>query len=161
MKIQRNRAVSALALLSLFVGFTANAQEAVSDNMDILRAKIAADKKLIIADNLVLTESQAAAFWPIYEEYQTELRALNGRTAALIENYAAAYNAGSVPEAKAEELLDEALSIDEAKVALKKKYARRLKNVIPTIERVRYLQMENKIRALIDYDLAANIPLVD
>jgi Spy/CpxP family protein refolding chaperone len=161
MKFELRGAARALALLSLLVGFAAGAQEQISDNMDILREKVAADKKLIIAENLILTESQAAQFWPIYEAYQKDLAALNERIGALIENYASAYNAGNVQEAKANELVDEFLAIEKAQLDLKQKYAERLDGVIPAVERARYLQMENKIRALIDYDLAANIPLVD
>jgi Spy/CpxP family protein refolding chaperone len=148
-------------LLSLLVGFAAGAQEQLSDNMDILREKVAADKKLIIAENLILTESQAAQFWPIYDAYQKDLAALNERIGALVENYATAYNAGNVQEAKANELVEEFLAIEEAQLDLRKKYADRLDGVIPAVERARYLQMEQKIRALIDYDMAANIPLVD
>jgi hypothetical protein len=148
-------------LLSLLVGFAAGAQEQLSDNMDILREKVAADKKLIIAENLILTESQAAQFWPIYDAYQKDLAALNERIGALIENYATAYNAGNVQETKANELVEEFLAIEEAQLDLRKKYADRLHGVIPAVERARYLQMEQKIRALIDYDMAANIPLVD
>lgn len=161
MKLQLNRAASALALFSLLVGFAAGAQEQLSDNMDILREKVAADKKLIIAENLILTESQAAQFWPIYDAYQKDLAALNERIGALVENYATAYNAGNVQEAKANELVEEFLAIEEAQLDLRKKYADRLDGVIPAVERARYLQMEQKIRALIDYDMAANIPLVD
>jgi Spy/CpxP family protein refolding chaperone len=161
MKLQLNGAASALALLSLLVGFAAGAQEQLSDNMDILREKVAADKKLIIAENLILTESQAAQFWPIYDAYQKDLAALNERIGALVENYATAYNAGNVQEAKANELVEEFLAIEEAQLDLRKKYADRLDGVIPAVERARYLQMEQKIRALIDYDMAANIPLVD
>jgi Spy/CpxP family protein refolding chaperone len=148
-------------LLSLLVGFAAGAQEQLSDNMDILREKIAADKKLIIAENLILTEAQAAKFWPIYEAYQKDLAAVNGRIEGLIENYATAYNAGNVQESKANELVEEFLAIEEAQLDLKKNYAERLDGVIPAVERARYLQMEQKIRALIDYDMAASIPLVD
>jgi hypothetical protein len=148
-------------LLSLLAGYAAGAQEQLADNMDILRQKIAADKKLIIAENLILTESQSAAFWPIYDAYQKDLTALNQRIEALIDNYATAYNAGNVQEAKADELVEEFLAIEEAQLGLKKKYAERLDGAIPAVERARYLQMEQKIRALIDYDMAANIPLVD
>jgi hypothetical protein len=148
-------------LFSLLVGFAAGAQEQLSDNMDILREKVAADKKLIIAENLFLTESQAAAFWPIYDAYQKDLAGLNQRLGALIENYATAYNAGNVQEAKADELVEEFLAIEEAQLDLKRKYAEQLDGVIPAVERARYLQMENKIRALIDFDMAANIPLVN
>lgn len=161
MKLHVDRAARVLGLLSLLVGLAAGAQEQLADNMDILREKIAADKKLIIADNLILTETQAAAFWPIYDAYQKDLAALNRRLGALIDNYATAYNAGNVQDAKADELVDEFLAIERAQLDLKKKYARQLDGVIPAVERARYLQMEQKIRALIDYDMAANIPLVD
>jgi hypothetical protein len=39
------------------------------DNMQILRDKIKADKKLLVAANMELTESEAKGFWPVYEEY--------------------------------------------------------------------------------------------
>jgi hypothetical protein len=148
-------------LLALLVGFAAGAQEQLASNMDVLRQSIAADKRVIIADNLALTESQAAAFWPIYDAYQQDLAALNRRLVALIDNYASAYNAGNVQAAKADELVKEFLAIEGAQLDLQKKYAKKLNGVIPAVERARYLQMEHKIRALIDYDLAANIPLVD
>jgi hypothetical protein len=129
--------------------------------MDILRDKIKADKKLLIAENLMLTESQASAFWPIYDEYQKELQAINQRLGKLIQAYANDYNAGTVTDEKAKTMLSEALAVDEAEVALRKKYAQRLDGVIPAIEVARYIQMENKIRALIRFDMAANIPLVE
>lgn len=148
-----------VSLLSIFLGVTALAQS--TTNMDILRDKISADKKLVIATNLSLTESQANAFWPIYDEYQRELGALNQRMARLIQNYANEYNAGSLSEASAKTLLADSLAIEEADVALRKKYAARLDGVIPAVEVARYIQMEGKIRALIRFDLAANIPLAE
>jgi hypothetical protein len=129
--------------------------------MDILRDKLNADKKLVIAENLTLTESQAAAFWPVYDEYQQELEAINQRLAGVIKAYAAEYNAGTLSDSKAKELLAESIAIEKAETALKDKYIGRLDGVIPTIEMARYIQMENKIRALIKFELAANIPLAD
>jgi hypothetical protein len=146
-------------VLLLFAGL-GTAQEKPASNMEILRDKIKADKKLLIAENLKLTESQAKAFWPIYDEYQKELQALNQRLSTLIQSYAKEYNAATVTDDKAKSLLNEAIAIDEAEVALRKKYAQRLEGVIPAKEAARYLQMENKIRALIRYDLATEIPLV-
>jgi len=66
----------------------------------------------------------------------------------------------SVTDAKAKALMDEALAIEAAELALKKSCLGRLDGVIPAMKAVRYLQIENKIRALIRFDLAANIPLV-
>ena len=129
--------------------------------MDILRDKLKADKKLLVAENLVLTESEAQKFWPIYEEYQTALEGLNERLGRAIDAYATEYNAMSVTDAKAKALMEEALAIEDAELALKKNCLARLDGVIPAMKAVRYLQIENKIRALIRFDVAANIPLVE
>jgi Spy/CpxP family protein refolding chaperone len=139
---------------------TAMAQDQPASNMDILRDKLKADKKLLVAENLSLTEGESQKFWPIYEEYQSELDGLNARLGRAIEAYATEYNAMSVTDAKAKALMDEALAIEAAELALKKNCLGRLDGVIPAMKAVRYLQIENKIRALIRFDLAANIPLV-
>ncbi len=152
-----------LAVLFCAVFAAASTQSAVQDkpasNMDILRDKIKADKKLLIADNLGLTEAESAAFWPVYEEYQKELEAINQRLGKAIQSYAQEYNAKTMTDEKAKALMTEALAIEEAEVALKKKYLDRLTGVVPAAKAARYIQMENKIRAIIRFDLAANIPL--
>ena len=151
---------SVFSVLLLLLGSGVGAQEQLASNMDILRDKLAADKKLMVAENLILTESEASAFWPMYEDYQQELEAINQRLARLILDYADAYNAAAlISDAKAKELLTEALAIEEAEVALRKTYAERMDEVVPTVEVARYLQMENKIRAVVKFDIAAEIPL--
>ena len=149
------------ATFLLLNGLTSAAQAQGAMNMEILRDKISADKKLVIASNLSLTEAQASAFWPIYDEFQEELRALNQRTGRLIQSYANAYNAGSLSDDSARTLLDESIAVDEADVALRREYADRLVGVIPAVQIARYIQMERKIRALIRFDLAAQIPLAE
>ena len=58
-----------------------------ADNMQILRDKLMADKKLVVAANMALTEGEAKAFWPLYEQYQKELHQINDRTAMLLVGY--------------------------------------------------------------------------
>jgi hypothetical protein len=140
-------------------GDVSAAQDQPASNMEILRDKIKADKKLVIAENLGLTEAESKAFWPVYEEFQKELDAINERLATAILSYAQEYNAGTLTDAKAKTLMTEALAIEEAEVAMKKKYMDRLSGILPAIKAARYIQMESKIRALIRFDLAANIPL--
>jgi len=146
---------------ALFCAACAGAQEVTESSMDVLREQLGVDKKLVVEENLVLTEDQAAAFWPIYEDYQKELKAIDQRVVRLVNEYADAYNDLSITNAKAKQLIDEAIAVDEAEVVLRKKYAARLNGVIPAIEVARYLQIENKIRAVIRFDLADVIPLVE
>jgi hypothetical protein len=84
------------------------AQDKPADNMQILRDKLKADKKLVVATNMELTESEAKSFWPIYEEYQKELQKINRRIVALLESYAADFRSKSLTDDKAKKLIDEA-----------------------------------------------------
>ena len=68
-----------------------NAEDKPASNAHILRDKIEADKKLVVAKNMNLTESEAKAFWPIYDDaYQKDLDGLNKRLVKLIRTYAGA-----------------------------------------------------------------------
>jgi hypothetical protein len=153
--------VASLLALALLGAACAGAQDLEVSSMDVLRAQLDLDKKVVVEDNLILTEAQAAAFWPIYEDYQRELRALDERVVRLVNEYSEAYGASSITDAIAARLLAEAIALDEAEVDLRKRYAARLVAVIPPIEAARYLQIERKIRAVVEFDLADRIPLVE
>jgi hypothetical protein len=64
------------------------AQSTATTNMEILRQKIKADKKLVVAQNLTLTDVEGTAFWPVYDAYQKDLQQINQRLAAAILAYA-------------------------------------------------------------------------
>ena len=139
---------------------SAMAQTAGTTNMEILRQKIKADKKLVVAQNLKLTDAEATAFWPVYDAYQKDLQAINQRLTAAIRAYADAYNKGPVTNETAKKLLDESLAIDEAEAQLKGSYVPKVLAALPATKAARYIQIENKIRAAIRYELAEGIPLV-
>jgi len=130
------------------------------DNMQILRDKIKADKKLLVAANMELTESEAKGFWPVYEQYQQALANFNQRIVKLIERYAAAYRTNSMTDELAKQLTDEFVAIGKGEAAVKEFYVSKLSEVLPPKKVARYLQMENKIRSAIKYELAGEIPLV-
>jgi hypothetical protein len=134
------------------------AQDKPADNMQILREKIGADKKLLVATNMELTESEAKAFWPVYEKYQQELFLLRSRTLKLIDDYAAAY--GKMNNEIARKLLDEFMTIDALGPKLRQAYLPKFRKVLPEVKVVRYYQIENKINAALMYELAAKIPLI-
>jgi len=150
--------VMVAALLGL--GALAAAQDKPADNMQIMREKVKADKKLMVAANMQLTESEAKGFWPVYEAYQKDLAAINQRIVKLIESYAADYNANTLTDEKAKKLVDELVAIEQAEAGLKTSYVPKLGKVLPMKKVARYLQVENKVRALVKYELAGGIPLV-
>jgi hypothetical protein len=153
--------IMSLALTAILLGFVgyAAAQEKSAD-MEILREKIKADKKLLVAMNMELTDSEAKSFWPIYEQYQKDLQKINQRIVKVLDGYADDYRNKSLTDDKARKLIDEALAIDKAEADLKSAYAPKLGKVLTAIKVARYLQIENKIRAVVKYDIASGVPLV-
>src|SRR5450631_2797475 len=128
-------------------------------DMQILRDKIKADKKVVVAANMELTDAEAKAFWPIYDAYQNDLKAINERLGNAILVYADAYRARTLNDDMAKKLLDEAIAIEESEAKLRKDYAAKLTKALPATQAARYLQIESKIRAALRYELAAQIPL--
>ena len=152
----------AVVLMAALAGVALPAwtQDRPSSNMEILREKIKADKKLLVAINMKLTESEAKGFWSVYDEYQKDLEKLNKRIGGLLRIYAKDYRNKTLTDAKAKKLIDEFLSIEQAEANLKGSYVPRLNKLLPAKKVARYLQIENKIRAIVRYDLAARVPLV-
>jgi hypothetical protein len=136
------------------------AQDEPADNMQILRDKIRADKKFVVATNMELTESEAKNFWPIYDQYQKDLHNINRRIVAVLESYEADFKGKSLTDDKAKKLIDEALAVEQAEANLKSTYAPKLGKALPVRKVARYLQIENKIRAVVKYDLTQGVPLV-
>ena len=146
--------------LAVCIAIPALAQDKPASNMEILRQKLQADKKLVVAANMDLTESEAKGFWPVYDAYQADLDGLNRRLGQLIKRYAEAYRTKTLTEETAKSLIDEAIAIERAEVGMRESYVPKLSAALPGTKVARYLQIENKIRALIKYELASEIPLV-
>ena len=158
------RLASLLICIATLLSLPAVAQSpanggAATDNMRILREKMMGDKKLIVAANMALTDAESKAFWPIYDAYQAELQKINEQLGTIIADYARMHNAGKLTDARARALMDRYLGAEEAEVRLKRTFAKRLDKVLPGVKVTRYLQIENKIRAIVKYELAGEVPL--
>jgi len=149
----------AIIVSLLFSAGSVLAQQPTEDTMQALKEKVKADKKLVVSANMNLTDSEAKGFWPVYESYQKDLGGINQRLAKLIKDYADAYNGNTIDDAKAKSLLTEVLAIENAEAGLKKSYLPKFEKVIPMKKVAVYYQIENKIRALVRYELASEIPL--
>lgn len=157
----KERGVFTVVLLAavMIMVVPALAQDKPADNMKILLEKVRADKKLLVADNMQLTEAEAKAFWPVYDQYQDELSQLRTRTVKLIKDYVGAY--GKMTNDTAKKLLDEYMAIQTLGPKLLQSYLPKFRKVLPEIKVARYYQIENKIQAAVMYELAAQIPLVE
>jgi len=130
----------------------------IAEDSNVLRKKIMMDqKRLIIMDNMELTDAEGQAFWPVYEKHQEELFQVNQRGAKLILAYAAAYQ--TLTDEQAVKLIDEYYDIQDARLVVMKKMASDVSKVLPGKKAFRYMQVESKLSAIGRYELAKEIPL--
>jgi hypothetical protein len=151
---------TAIMLTTLGFAMPGLAQDKPANNLETIHEKLKADKKMIVTKYMELTDSEAKQFWPVYEEYQKDLRKLNERLGSLLQSYAAEHRSNSLSDEKAKKLLDEWLALDKDEAGHRKAYAGKVLKVLPAKKAARYLQIENEFRVLLKYDLAATVPLV-
>jgi hypothetical protein len=146
------------SVLACLVGGVAVAQDKPADDMDVLRERLRADKRAVVASVLELTESEAKVFWPVYNAYQSDMVTHYDRVLKFLDTYAKSYD--SMTDEMATTLLKQFLGLERDQVALLTSYLPRFQKVLPPRKVAKMYQIENKARALVNYELARGIPLV-
>ncbi len=157
MKEKHTIILATIAIVVMFEAGLAFSQDKPSDNMQIVIEKIHADKKLLVTENMQLTDAEAKAFWPVYKQFQDELFLIRTRTVKLIKDYADAYETMNNNTAK--KLLNEYMSIDAMGPKLRQAYLPKFRKALPEVKVARYYQIENKLETMVKYQLVKEIPL--
>ena len=160
--IFRRGFITAITLLPLTFGF-ANvfADEVDADALAEARDLLKSGREELVRGELQLTESEVAAFWPIYEQYRDDIERVRDRQAKMISTYVEAYWAAELNDDLAKDILDEHFAVNTALLKIEKKYVRRFRKVLPAAKVTRFYQLENKLDAEIDVALASLIPLYE
>jgi len=149
----------AASLLLVFAAAPLQAGEADEASLEILRDTLHSNKKAIVDVNLALSDSEARAFWPVYDRYQKDLAAVQDRLVQVIEDYRA--NFGSMTDEKARKLVDDYLAVERDRAEVRRAFLGPISEVLPGRKVMRFYQIENKIDAVLRYELAATIPVVE
>ena len=156
-----NRPLLALTAGMLLVGNPAAHAQTQSPNLNddtqMLLSQIQADKAAVVLKSLELTDPEARAFTPVYDEYQKERKEIAQRQIAELNKFASNY--GSMTDKAAGEILKNWFKIQEDKNDLVKKYAKKFDHVLPKTKVLRFVQVENKLETVVDLQAARVIPL--
>ena len=136
----------------------ASAQSSVDQDIDLMRKDVRSQKKQIIAANLQLTDAEAEKFWPLYDQYTAELVKINDAKYAAIKDYATNYD--TLTDDKAVSLTRQILGVDQSVAQLREKYVPIMGKVISGKKTALFFQLDRRLVALIDLQLAAAIPMV-
>ena len=130
----------------------------VSKYIELLRSDVRNSRTEIVTEALNLAEPQSTAFWPIYREYEKEMAALGDKRIALIKQYAANYD--SMTDKMAKDLANQAFKINGDRLNILKKYYGKVEKVLQPKLAARWAQVENAMNALIDVQVASELPLM-
>jgi Mg-chelatase subunit ChlI len=130
--------------------------ELVTDEQILLK-QVMTDKRAVYARNLAFSDSESRAFWPIYDEYEAKIKKLDDRFLALVNEFAARYD--TLTDTDASAMLEEKMSIEKERMALKQTYTRKIAKVIPAKKALRYAQLETRIEIMLRRDVYGVIPL--
>jgi len=131
----------------------------VSQEFEKTREEMQRQKDAVMAADMKLTEQESKAFWPLYREYQGTLRKLQDRYIELLAEYAREREKDTFTDQKTRTLLDEYMDIDREDLWLKRAYLEKFNKILPAKKVMRYFQMENKIAAMVNYQMTQGIPL--
>ena len=127
--------------------------------VELLHVDVRTKKTAIFTEIMQFNDQQAAKFWPIYNEYDTELQKLNDQKLAGIQEYAK--NFGNMTDEKADELAMLALELENKRNDLKKTYYEKIRGQLGGIVAARFLQIENQLLMVIVLQIAASLPIVE
>jgi len=146
--------VASLVVCSLGLSAPAVAQTS-QKQLDIAAAR--AQRKATVGANMNLSADEASRFWPVYDAYEKRMDSIEDRHVKELKDFAAKYN--SFTDADAKKKLDEVLAIQQARLDVQKEFVPQFRNAVSQVKVTRFYQIDNKIQALIQCDIAQLVPL--
>lgn len=147
---------TAASLVACTLGLSGLASAQTSQKqLDVAAAR--AQRKATVGANMNLTPDEASKFWPVYDAYEKSMDRIEDRHVKELKDFAAKYN--NLTDADAQKKLDEVIAIQQARLDVQKEYIPQFRAVIPQVKVTRFYQIDNKIQALIQCDIAQLVPL--
>ena len=160
--------VAILSLTGLIMGPKTSAQTAtaqqstqhvISDqDLNLLRKDIRSQRKQLIAANLKLTDDEATKFWPVYDQYVSELITINDRKFAVIQEYADNY--GKLTNEQSLSFARRRLDSDIEVAQLRHKYVPIVSKVLDGKKSATFFQLDRRIAMMVELQLSSRMPLV-
>ena len=130
----------------------------LQEYITLLRKDVNTDKVKILGEVMQFDAEDAAKFWPMYHDYDSELNKLNDMRLANIKEYAQNYT--NMTENKADELIKNAMSYQKQRDELLAKCYERVKQQLGAVTAARFVQVEHQLLLIIDLKIASALPIV-
>jgi len=126
--------------------------------VELTRGAIQQKRQEIVTLAMTLTAGEEKGFWPLYREWRSVNSGLGDRRLDLITKVE---NSSGMGDAEVKALVDVALKLETDTLAQKKKYVQRFRKILPEKKVARFFQLESKLDAVVNYDLAGRVALAE
>ena len=130
----------------------------VEKNLDLIRRDLRSEKKKILAANVPLTAEEATRFWPVYDQYALDMSKHYDQFYAIVKDYAA--NQKTLTDDQANAMLKRWSDEQVALAQTRQKYIPLVQKVIPGKKAALFFQIDRRLYAAMDLQVASEIPLV-
>jgi hypothetical protein len=152
-----NKALIALVAVAALGAFDGAAAQNTRDQTELLISQIQTDKRAVVLQAMNLSDVEVKKFGPIYDQYQVEMKGIMQRSSDVITKFANSY--GSMTDDAAKSIMKDFFKVRDERNALVREYAGKFDKVLPTTKVLRWVQVENKLNALLDFEAARLVPL--
>lgn len=157
----RSISVTVVLCISMMLATNVSAQQTFRDSIEQAQTLIRSGVRQILRDELLLSEEEGDAFWPLYDEYSDELAEVSEAYISVVSEFVERYQAADLSDEDANRLLDQSLEIQMTVLKIRQRYLPRFREIMSGVKVARFYQLENKVRAEVDAALALAIPLAD
>lgn len=116
---------------------------------------------MLIEHNLQLSDEEAAAFWPVYNDYRARMRKVTDELVRIITDYADAWRHHSLSDKQAIKLVDRYLNVLQNRITVKKSFVHKFKKALPPKKVARFYQVDHRLDMLVDMAIAKGVPLAE
>ncbi len=149
-----------IGLTAYMPAFSQGSMETHKEEIELTRATLKVQKKQIIAKNINLSPTERDKLCAVHRAHQANTDAVANQRVKVITDYADTLKNGSLTNEKAMDMLNEWLSYERMRLITKQSYVKKFQEVLPSLKVVRFFQIENKLEAIINMELAKQIPLM-
>jgi len=146
-----------LLCIGTFIFLSSYAQSNKED-VDMIQAMYGKQKKEIAAEFIILPDAKKDAFWKIYDDYETERKALGKQRISLLEKYANAYD--TLGDKSTDAIIKQTIALQKSTDALIGKYYDKIMKTVGVKPAAQFYQLESYLLSVIRAYIMSNIPFI-
>ncbi len=135
-------------------------EQGVSDqDIQMLRKNLREQRRQVITANMKLTGAEAEKFWPLYDQYISDLVRINNTKYDLIKQYLQVQ--GNLSDAQADSAVKQWIGVDQSVSELRLKYVPAFRKILSAKNTALFYQVDRRIQLMIDLQLVSALPMAE